>query len=390
MVLMALFTTFITTPIVMTIYKPARMSGSEYKYRTIQTKESNSRLRLLICFHSSRNIPSLLNLMEASRGTQYKAGLQVYAMHLMELSERSSAILMVHKARRNGMPFWNGFNNPSGANQVVVAFETFQQLSQVSVRPTTAISSIASMHEDICDSAARKKAAIVILPFHKHQTIDGSLETTRNDLRYVNKRVLEHAPCSVGIFIDRGLGGTSQVAASLVDYTVTTFFFGGCDDREALSYGTVMAEHPGIRLNVVHFVVDTAITGDSIQLEVGDQYSSEARSSDGAFLEEFKLKAAQDSSITIKEIAVSNVTEAIDIIRQCNRSNLFIIGRIPEGEVAAALNKKGECPELGPVGNLLISREFSTASVLVVQQYCGQLSGDSLESLKAEDESDSR
>ncbi|KAI3453779.1 hypothetical protein Pfo_010442 [Paulownia fortunei] len=381
MVLMALFTTFITTPVVMAIYKPAGMTKLEYKHRTIQRKEANTQLRMLTCFHSSRNIPTLMNLMEASRGTGKKGGLCVYAMHLMELSERSSAILMVHKARKNGLPFWNKGHN-SDTNQIVVAFEAFQHLSQVSIQPTTAISPMSSMHEDICTSAERKRVAIIILPFHKHQRLDGHLETTRADLRYVNRRVLEHAPCSVGILVDRGLGGTSHVSASNVNYTVTAFFFGGNDDREALSYGALMAEHTGISLNAVRFIVDSKLVGDSVHLDMNDQHVPEARS-DEEFLAEFKQKVSEDGSIKYVEIVVSNVAETVDVIRTYNRCNLFLVGRMPEGQLVAALNKKSECPELGPVGNLLISPEFkTTASVLVVQQYRSQLTGDSLASLK--------
>ena len=123
----------------MAIYKPARMANSEYKHRTIQRKETTTQLRILACFQSSRTVPSLINLMEVSRGTGKRGGLRVYAMHLMELSERSSAILMVHKARNNGLPFFNK-EKATDTTQVVVAFEAFQQLSHVSIRPTTAIS----------------------------------------------------------------------------------------------------------------------------------------------------------------------------------------------------------------------------------------------------------
>ncbi|GFP92602.1 cation/H(+) antiporter 18 [Phtheirospermum japonicum] len=378
MVVMALFTTFITTPIVTAVYKPAAIAKREYKHRTIQRKDTNTQLRMLACFHSTRNIPTLINLMEASRGTGKKGGLCVYAMHLMELSERSSAILMVHKARKNGLPFWNkGRDSNSDANQVVVAFEAFQHLSQVSVRPTTAISPMSSMHEDICTSAEAKRAAIIILPFHKHQRLDGQLETARADLRFVNRRVLERAPCSVGILVDRGLGGMSHVSARDVNYTVTAFFFGGRDDREAISYGALMAEHTGISLNVVRLVVDPKVVGDSVCLDVDDQ--------DDEFLVEFKGKVLDDGSIKYKEIVVSDVVGTVDVIRTYSRCNLFLIGRMPEGQLVTGLNKKGECPELGPVGNLLISPEFkTTASVLVVQQYRSQLTGDSLASLKEE------
>lgn len=388
MVLMALFTTFITTPVVMSIYKPARLAASKYKRRMIQTEKSSSRLSLLFCFNSNSSIPSLLNLIEISRGTAYTSGLRVYAMHLMELSERSSAMLMVHKARNNGMPFWNRGRNSSNSNEIVVAFEAFQHLSRVSIQPATAISSMSSIHEDICNGAERKKVAMIILPFHKRQTIDGRLETTRAEYRNVNRRVLEHAPCSVGILVDRGLGGTSHVASSHVDYSITIFFFGGHDDCEAVSYGALMAEHPGINLNVVHFVVDPNLSGQAIQLEVDDQtqhHNSKEIATDGTFIADFKKKASSDNSITFVESVVNNPAEAIEIMHGYKRSNLFVVGRTPEGQLAAALEDKKECPELGPVGNILISSEFSTSSVLVVQQFRNALSEDALNSLKAGD-----
>ncbi|XP_075477076.1 cation/H(+) antiporter 18-like [Primulina tabacum] len=384
MVLMALFTTFITTPTVIAIYKPAQMAISEYKHRTIQRKKTSSQLRILACFFSTRNIPTLINLIETSRGKGKKGGLRVYAMHLMELSERSSAILMVHKARRNGMPFWNK-SQDYNSNQIVVAFETFQHLSQVSIQPTTAISPMSSMHEDICSSAESKRAAIIILPFHKHQRLDGLLETTRIDLRYVNRRVLEYAPCSVGILVDRGLGGTSHIAASNVSYTITVFFFGGHDDREALSHGGLMAEHPGISLNVVRFIVHPKVVGDSVQLDIENQNCPESRSDDEEFLAEFKNKVSEDVSIKFEEITVSDEAETTNAIRTFSRCNLILVGRMPEGQLVVAFKKKCECPELGPVGNLLISPGFTTtASVLVVQQYRSKLTGDSLKSLKEE------
>ncbi|CAI9771786.1 unnamed protein product [Fraxinus pennsylvanica] len=385
MVLMALFTTVVTTPAVLALYKPAQMAKSEYKHRTIRRKESSSQLRLLTCFHSTRNIPTLINLMEVTRGTEKRKGLHVYAMHLMELSERSSAILMVHKARKNGMPFWNKVHD-SDPNQIIVAFEAVEHLSRVSIRPTTAISAMSSMHIDICLSAERKRVAIIILPFHKHPRLDGNLETTRADLRYVNRRVLEHAPCSVGILVDRGLGGTSHVSASNVDYKISVFFFGGHDDREALSYGALMAEHPGIRLNVVRFMVDPEVVGESVRVDINDSYCPEARSEDEEFLAEFKEKISNDGSIKYEEKMVNSAAETVDMIRTHNRCNLFLVGRMPEGQLVAALYKNSECPELGPVGNLLTSPDFSTtASVLIVQQYRSQLSGDSLNSLKEEE-----
>ncbi|WCJ26422.1 Cation/H(+) antiporter 18 [Euphorbia peplus] len=368
-VLMAIFTTFITTPLVIAIYKPAKQAlKGEYKHRTIERKDPESQLRILTCFHSYSNIPTMINVIEASRGTGKRQGLGVYALHLMELSERTSAILMVHKARKNGLPFWNKLQK-SDSNQVVVAFEAFSQLSHVVIRPMTAISAMHSMHEDICTLAERKRAAMIILPFHKHQRLDGSLETTRNEFRWVNQRVLDTAPCSVGILVDRGLGGGAHVAASNVSSTITVLFFGGNDDREALAYGARMAEHPGITLNVIHFTAGSELATHELKLDITDE-SYTSTESDKQVLSEFRKATSDEKEVRFESRIVNSYPEIIEAVIEVSNCNLFLVGRTPMGPAAAALTVKIECPELGPAGNLLTSHDLTTsASVLVVKQY---------------------
>ncbi|KAG5589429.1 hypothetical protein H5410_039943 [Solanum commersonii] len=266
MVLMALFTTFITSPIVVSMYKPAKLAITKYKNRTIERKDTSKQLRIMTCFHRKKSIPTMINLMEVSQGTAKKEGLRVYAMHLMELSERSSAILMVHKARKNGMPFWTK-GGVSNSNQNVVAFEMFENLSKVSIRPTTAISPMNTMHEDIIAGAEKKR--------------------------------------------------------------------------------------------------------------------TEAQSKDEELLTDLKHKLSKNSSIKYEEKLVKDAAGTTELICAYNRCNMFLVGRISEGEVAAALDKKSDCSELGPLGNLLTCPEFSTTTaVLVVQQYRNELSQDSINSLK--------
>ncbi|XP_042475441.1 cation/H(+) antiporter 19-like [Macadamia integrifolia] len=368
MVLMALFTTFITTPIVMAVYKPARMSATPYKHRTIKRRKLDSELRILAAFHSSRNIPTMINLLESSRGTNKRRGVFVYAMHLMELSERSSAISMVHKARKNGLPFWN--NNGNDSDKMVIAFEAYQQLSSVTIRPMTAISNFNTIHEDICNSAEQKQVSIIILPFHKHQRVDGAMESLGQSIHHVNQRVLLHAPCSVGILVDRGLGGTSQVSASEVSFKIVVPFFGGHDDREALAYALRMSEHPGIMLSVVRFMAhpgkslkEVASTGVNTKIGLGTEDVND-RSLD----EEFLTKSRETrESISFEEKVVEGKAEIVAALKAMNKCNLFVVGRMPP---IASLVDRTDCSEMGPIGALLASSEFSTtASVLVIQQY---------------------
>ncbi|XP_021771441.1 cation/H(+) antiporter 18-like [Chenopodium quinoa] len=373
MVLMALVTTFMTTPIMMAVYKPAKR-GRTYKLRTVQRKDPSSQLRIMACFHSGRTIPTIINLIEASRGTENKQGLAVYAMHLMELSERPSAIRMVHKARNNGLPFWNK-GMQSDPNQVTVAFEAYGQLSRVQIRSMTSISHFSDMHEDICVSAESKTAALIILPFHKHQKVDGSLETIRHEYRVINKKVLENAPCSVGILVDRGLGGSSHVSASSVDSTITVFFFGGPDDREALALGQRMSEHPGITLIVVHFRADPNMEGgEKVAVDVSDSSSCSAHSKapDEEAINAIKQKLSKNGSVKYEEREVKTNSETVEIIKEFSRCHMVLVGRSPEGIVAAtfSINVKTRYPEIGPIGGLLISQDVSAnASVLVMHQY---------------------
>ncbi|KAL7223384.1 hypothetical protein ACSBR1_024937 [Camellia fascicularis] len=391
LVVMALFTTFITTPIVMAIYKPAR-KAAPYKHRTVKRKDLGTELRLLACFHSTRNIPTMINLIESSRGTGNRGRLCVYAMHLMELSERSSAISMVHKARKNGLPFWNKKRDDN--DQMVIAFEAYQQLSSVIVRPMTAISALHTIHEDICTSAQQKRVAMIVLPFHRHQRMNGVMESLGHEIHVVNQQVLRHAPCSVGILIDRGLGGTTQVFASDVSYTMVVPFFGGRDDREALAYGLRMAEHPGIVLTVIKFVAplgkslmmimtesggvgagagtSTGIgTGTgAIVVEMKDVGNGDDDDNDEAFMTKCMTqtqKNDQSTAISFEEKVVGSKADIIAALKSMSKSNLFLVGRMPP---IVPLIDKSDCPELGPVGSFLASSDFSTtASILVVQQY---------------------
>ncbi|KAK8610028.1 hypothetical protein V6N13_026572 [Hibiscus sabdariffa] len=184
MVLMALFTTFITTPVVMAVYKPARRK-LDYRYRTIERKSPDTQLRILACFHSARNIPSMINLFEASRGVSKRERLSVYVLHLMELSERSSAILMVHKASKNGLPFWNK-DQRSDSDHVVVAFEAFQQLSQMEPETIGEISTI-DMQEST--GIKTKSSAEEFLSQFKKIPKDGSVRYEEKAVRNVTETI---------------------------------------------------------------------------------------------------------------------------------------------------------------------------------------------------------
>jgi hypothetical protein len=270
LVLMALVTTFITTPTVMAIYKPARATGRRrLHHRKLQGPDPSApsspsagagaamELRVLACIHGGQDVPAVINLIETIRGhTQPRRLVKLYILRMVELTERTSSILMARAARRNGLPFLRPRRAGEPHDQVDVAFDTYAQLGHVHVRAMTAVSALHTMHDDVAAVAEDKRVSLVVLPFHKQQTGHGGddVENLGPEWRAVNRRILREAPCSVAVLVDRGFGGGEQVSSEQVAHGVCVVFFGGPDDREALELARRMAEHPGVQVTVVRFV----------------------------------------------------------------------------------------------------------------------------------------
>ncbi|MED6173423.1 Cation/H(+) antiporter 20 [Stylosanthes scabra] len=401
LVLMALFTTFITTPMVMAIYKPAR--GIAMKtHRNLGDLTSNSgskhvkdELRILACVHGPGNVPSIISLIESTRSTKNSL-VKLFIMHLVELTERSSSIVMVQRVRKNGFPFFKRSSHREWRDRLAGAFQAYSQLGRVRVRPTTAISSLSTMHQDICHVAEEKRVTMIILPFHKQWRVEGDdednggvhevLENVGHGWRGVNQKVLKHAPCSVGVLVDRGFGSGSQTPGptSTMAQRVCILFFGGPDDREALELGGRMAEHPIVRVTIIRFVEQDESNGRNIVLHpspnanTDQSYSFSTAKMNREIEKELDEKAMEEfrgrwgGMVGYVEKASENVVEEALSIGKCGDYDLIVVGkgRFPSSMVANLAERPAEHAELGPIGDVLAcSGQGVVTSVLVIQQH---------------------
>ncbi|KAK7245258.1 hypothetical protein RIF29_40095 [Crotalaria pallida] len=402
LVLMALFTTFITTPTVMAIYKPARGATAKTNRKLGDLSTSSKydsvvdQLRVLACVYGPGNVPSIISLIESTRSTK-KSLLKLFIMHLVELTERSSSIILAQRARKNGFPFFNRSSRGEWRDRLSGAFQAYSQLGRVSVRPTTAISSLSTMHEDICHVAEEKRVTMIILLFHKHWRMEADeddsgkaqevLENVGHGWRGVNQRVLKNAPCSVAVLVDRGYGNGSHTPGpnATVAQQVCILFFGGPDDREALKLGERMAEHPAVKVTVVKFVEKEGANGnDNVVLRRSSSTTSEKRYSfstakmnpqhekelDEKAMGEFRIKWG--SMVGYIEKESGNVVEEVLAIGKSGDYDLIIVGkgRSPSIMVAELAERQAEHAELGPIGDILASSGHGVvSSVLVIQQH---------------------
>ncbi|OIT01215.1 PREDICTED: cation/H(+) antiporter 20 [Nicotiana attenuata] len=363
LVVMALFTTFITTPAVMAIHKPS-IHQLQLKKLPNKTKENN--LRILACIRGPRDARSLITLIESLRSNKNNNSsvTKLYVMQLVEFSDRLSSILMVQRARKNGFPFIGRvLRRDDTTDQVATAFEAYSQLGRVKVRPTMAISALPNLHEDIIHVAEKKRAEIIVLPFHKHWQMEGEEEMeihAGHGWRTVNEKVTRRAPCAVAVLVDRGLevNGMNSVRVCIV-------FLGGADCRKAMEFGSRMVEHPAVRVTLVRFIQ-----------HIGSNFDEVERTLDDTTIADFKIRWDKQTVYAEKEASDELVEQVLEIGKS-GEFELIIVGKgkFPQGIMAKLFENPltDQHSELGPMANILASsgKEIKSSVLMIQQQAFG-------------------
>ncbi|GAV77558.1 Na_H_Exchanger domain-containing protein [Cephalotus follicularis] len=335
------------------LYDPSRKYAG-YEKRNIMHRQPKSELQILACIHVPNNVSSVINLLEASCPTG-ESPIGVNVLHLIRLSGQAAPVFISHERRKNGIC------NYSYSENVILSFTKFEanNWGAISVNAFTAISPPSLMHEDICTLALDKLASLIILPFHCRWYIDGSIESEDHSIRTLNCMVLERAPCSVGILIDRGnkRHHISTVVSSGALYNVAVIFLGGNDDREALTYAKRMAQDTRIKLSVIR-LISPSDEGCTDWVKMLDS--------------EVLMDVKYNAFIKYTEQSVKDGPETALVVRSMvHEFDLFIVGRRynEESPQTSGLKEWCEYPELGIIGDLFASSDLdASCSVVVVQQ----------------------
>ncbi|KAJ8423985.1 hypothetical protein Cgig2_022326 [Carnegiea gigantea] len=239
------------------------------------------------------------------------------------------------------------------------------------------------MHEDICQVAEQKRVTMILLPFHKtwRKQEDGEVkvETVGHGWREVSRRVMNKAPCTVAVIVDRGFGENEGGGDR-----VCVVFFGGPDDREALELGARMADHPAVKVTVIRLVENNGRDNTTVMLRPSPEKCSESnytfsvaamnreeeRVLDNTTMAEFRSK--WEGQVEFMEREANNIEEAVLSLGRSGAYDLMVVGkgRFPSTMVAGLAERQAEHAELGPIADILSSSSSDVASsVLVVQQH---------------------
>ncbi|CAN1223289.1 Cation/H(+) antiporter 2 [Linum perenne] len=379
-IIIVVINTLIAGPVVSFILKREEKYFA-HNLTFLEFLDPDHELRFLQCVYESRHITSKLGLISAMTGSQ-RSPTVIYLLHLIELlkKHRRKKKLMYNELQ-DGDQFSD--DEEYGGNDMVEindAVDGFTTDSKILVHQNKAVNSFPKVYEDVCAMAEDMRVSIVFLTFHKHQRLDGKLENDKDGVRIVNQKVLRHAPCSVGIFVDRGLTGF-QLPSPEVVQNVATLFFGGPDDREALACCKRIALHPYVNLTVIRFQSAAVPKNKEVhgrKDEEQDQHISISSyevdmAIDNVFMEDFCNRYVTSGKVKYVEERTENGEETVEILKEIGEMySMFIVGKGGRGScpMTTGMSDWEECPELGAVGDILASAELNlTSSILVIQQH---------------------
>lgn len=157
---------------------------------------------------------------------------------------------------------------------------------------------------------------------------------------------------------------------------VAVIFIGGKDDREALAYAGRVARHPGVKLTVLRFLLDD--NSETISRRTGGfrvnqaEQEAEMKLDDECFAFFYERHIA-GGHVAYMEKHLVNSAETYATLRSLEGQYALIIvgrgGRV-NSILTVGMNDWQQCPELGPIGDVLSGSSFSQkTSVLIIQQH---------------------
>ncbi|RDY04398.1 Cation/H(+) antiporter 24, partial [Mucuna pruriens] len=350
LVLMTTIVTAIITPLISILYDPTKPYMVNQR-RNIQHNPPEEELGIVLCIIDTETINGLIRLLDISNPTS-SSPFSICVVRLTELVGRASPLFIDHEKQQVPSIYqWTNTMN-------IIQHHQQLQGMHMKIRFFTSVSPKQSMFQDVCELALEQKASLIILPFNTADVHNNAVVKT------VHAQVLNHAPCSVAIFVDKGLLEINPFGSSFrrTRHRFAVLFLGGADAREALVYADRMVGNQDVSLTVIRFLSHNYVGYNEIEKKLDD-----------GIVTWFWVKNEMNQRVVYREVVVRNGEETIGAIQAMNDGafDLLIVGR-KQGinpVLLTGLSEWTESEELGLIGDYVSSEDFfGSASVLVVQQ----------------------
>ncbi|MBA0758718.1 hypothetical protein Gotri_021690 [Gossypium trilobum] len=360
MCLTALIGSGVVALVVPCFYDPSKRYEGYYG-RTLAHSRHNSELRVLVCIHEEQNVPSAINVLATLKPTK-QSPIAVYMLHMVELMGSATPLLMRQKRPKKLS------TRTRGSAPIIDAFKIFEENHDglVSVSPFISVSPPQTMHEGVFQIALEKGTSLVMIPFYKKFHVGGAVYLSKRSLKIANQNVLDQAPCSVAILVDRGtLKTLHAIWAGWSSSEVAVIFLGGADDQEALALAAKMTGCQNINLTLIRIIYD----GD-----FPDKYMEGIRN-DNESLGQFQTNISGNTCAKYWEEVAKDGAGTASVLRTLeNQYDIIVVGRrhYDMFPLLSGLTESNENKELGVIGDMLASSDFlGNTTILVVQQHTG-------------------
>ena len=216
MVIMALVTTFMTSPILAWIY-PATVAEADEADVLVPAAATDG-FNVLMCVAYDRSGPGMVTVAAALLGETDEQR-RLYALRLLPPTGRASFVLSQQ--------------HPGHDAAALEPLLSRADALGVTVRPIAFVSPQPAA--DICEVASVKRADLVVLGWHKPVLGRAVLSGTVHD-------VMSRASTSVAVLVDRGIGWINTVLVPVC---------GGAHDAAVLELGVRFARHAGAAVTVL-------------------------------------------------------------------------------------------------------------------------------------------
>ena len=219
MVVMALVTTFLTTPLLRWIYPPAEQARDQVPLVPVVVPAGQLPFTVLMCVSHGQVGTGMATLGRALAGVPSEP-FQLYALNLVPPTERASSHLRREQELSRGDAL-----APLLGRASTLGLE---------VRPLSFVSAEPGL--DICRTAEAKQADLVLLGWHKPLFSRTMLGGTVHE-------VMEEAGTDVAVLVDRGLEAVRRVLVP---------FIGSPHDQAALALARRLLRSVGAEITVLH------------------------------------------------------------------------------------------------------------------------------------------
>ncbi|QIW97812.1 hypothetical protein AMS68_003330 [Peltaster fructicola] len=317
-VVMALITTFATTPLTSWLYPPdyqrkleawkrgeidwdtGKPTGEDSSTDAITVEKLQSRkVKTVLVYLRLDNMPTLMALVSllgnkpadseprahpskqkqesVSEGPTTRRPVQVHGVRLLELTERNSSVMQVSEV-----------DEFTAFDPVLNAFKVLGQLYNLAVSGEATVVPVSSYAGVLVNKAIDESSDLLLLPWSETgamtetQTISG--DSTKHKLEsdsYASfvASAFAQASCNVALFINKGFSGSLKQRPSALNRSMSHMsvrrqaeptlpisdrshhifvpFFGGADGRVALRLALQFAENPEVTVTFVHYELAT-------------------------------------------------------------------------------------------------------------------------------------